>query len=86
MYDSVLPALPLPSCNILTSEEGPAAMSIQDFVETDLLLTLDSGCCEHKVDMADAPGYACVRHPSPGFQRGQKFVVGNGDRVQNKGK
>ena len=35
--------------------------------------------------MADAPGYACVLHPSAGSQRGQKFVVGNGDRVANRG-
>ena len=60
-------------------------MSMEDFVETDILLTLDSGCCEHIVDMADAPGYACVFHPSPGSQRGHKFVVGSGERVNNKG-
>ena len=34
---------------------------------------------------ADAHGYASVVHPSPGSQRGQKFVVGNGERVNNKG-
>ena len=60
-------------------------MAIQEFVETDILLTLDSGCCDHIVDIADAPGYACVLGPSPGSQRGQRFVVGNGDRVPNKG-
>ena len=60
-------------------------MSMEGFVESDILLTLDIGCCDHIVDMADAPGYACVLPPSPGFQRGQKFVVGSGGRVQNKG-
>ena len=58
---------------------------MEDFVETDILPTLDSGCCDYIVDMADAPGYACVLHSSAGSLRGQKFVVGNGDRAANKG-
>ena len=62
---------------IMTSEEDPAALAMEDFVETDILLTLDSGCCDYICDIADAPGY--------GSQRGQRFVVGNGDRVQNQG-
>jgi hypothetical protein len=86
VYDDLLRAMPpIPSCNIVTGEEDPAVMAMEDFVETDILLTLDSGCCDHIVDMADAPGYACVLHPSAGSQRGQKFVVGNGDRVANRG-
>ena len=70
---------------LLTIEEDPAVMSMEDFVGTDILLTLNSGCCDHIVDMADTPGYACVAHPSAGSQRGQKFVVGSEDRVSNKG-
>ena len=31
----------VPSCHILTSEEDPAVMAMEDFVETDILLTLD---------------------------------------------
>ena len=60
-------------------------MTLEDFVKTDVFLTLDSGCCDHIVDMADAPGYAAVLHPSPGSQRNQQFVVGNGERVANRG-
>ena len=60
-------------------------MSLEDIVETDIFLTLDSGCCDHIVDMADAPGYAAVLHPSPGSQRNQQFVVGSGERVANRG-
>ena len=71
VYDSILQAMPpSPSCILLTSEEDPAVMSMEDFVETDMLLTLGSGCCDHIVDMADAPGYACVLHPSAGSLRG----------------
>jgi hypothetical protein len=86
VYDDLIHAMPqFPSCNILTSEEDLAVMAMEDFVETDLLLTLDSGCCDQILDMADARGYACVLHPSAGSQRGQKFVVGSGERVSNRG-
>ena len=86
VYDAVLDALPMAeaTCNIMTSED-PAAVALDDWVETDILLTLDSGCCDHICDLGDAPGYAHVLEPSPGSQRGQRFVVGNGDRVKNQG-
>ena len=84
VVDSVLDILP-DSALVMTTEEDPSIMSLEDFVETDILLTLDSGCCDHIVDMADAPGYASVLHSSPGSQQNQKFVVGNGDRVANQG-
>ena len=48
-------------------------------------LTLDSGCCEHVLDVADAPGYAHFISESPGSKRGQRFIVGNGERVPNAG-
>ena len=60
-------------------------MALEDFVETDILLTLDSCCFDHIVDMADAPGYAAVLHPAPGSQRNQHFVVGNGERAASRG-
>ena len=60
-------------------------MAMEDFVETDILLTLDHGCCDHICDIADAPGYAAVLSPSPGSHRGQRFIVGSGERVPNKG-
>ena len=66
MLDSVLDILP-DSALIMTAEEGPSVTSLEDFVETDILLTLDNGWCDHIVDMADAPGYAAVLHPSPGL-------------------
>ena len=72
------------ACNILVSED-PAVMALDDWVETDILLTLDSGCCDHICDLSDAPGYAHFMEPSPGSQSGQRFVVGNGDRVKNQG-
>ena len=85
MLDDVLDVLPIPSALITTSEEDRAVTALEDFVETDISLTLDSGCCDHIVDMADAPGYAAVLHGSLGSQRNRQFVVGNGERVANWG-
>ena len=70
---------------ITHSEEDPAVMPLEEFVETDVQLTLDSGCCDHILDNADAPGYANALQPSAGSKRRQRFVVGNGERVPNRG-
>ena len=85
MFDDILDVLPIPCALITTSEEDPTVMALEDFVETDILLTLDSGCCDYFVDTAHAPWYDAVLHPSPGSQRNQQFVVGSGERVANKG-
>ena len=79
VLDDVLEVLPIPSAMIRTSKQDPAVMALDDCVEMDILLTLVSGCCDHIVDMADAPGYAAVLHPSPGSQRNEQFVVGSGE-------
>ena len=44
VLDDVLEVLPIPSAMIMTSEEDPALMALEDLVETDIFLTLDSGC------------------------------------------
>ena len=72
-------------CQIVTSENGPAAMAVENWVETEILLTLDSGCCDHILDIADAPGYQGALQESAGSKRGQRFVVGTGERVPNRG-
>ena len=46
-------------------------------------MVLDSGACELVMDSEDASGYAISE--SPGSNRGQGFVVGNGARVANEG-
>ena len=53
---------------LTTLEADPSIMTIGDFVETTIELTLDSGCCDHVLDLADTPGYACILAPSPGSQ------------------
>ena len=65
VLDSVLDVLP-ESALIMTAGEDPPVMALEDFVETDILLSLDSGCCERIIDMADASAYAAVLRPSPG--------------------
>ena len=74
-----------PGAFVTYAEEDPAALTADTFVETDIVLTLDSGCCDHIVDLADAPGYNAVLEPSPGSLRKQRFVVGNGSRVPKQG-
>ena len=76
MLDDVLDVLPIPSALITTSEEDPAVMALGDFVEADILVTLDSGCCDHIVDMADACGYAAVLHSSPGRSATRSLWLG----------
>ena len=86
VLEQVVSMLPQDSAMVVTTDEPDApAMSMEDFVETDIVLTLDSGCCDHIADMADFPGYAHMLTPSLGSERGQRFVVGNGDRVKNQG-
>ena len=66
-------------------DEGFALLPLEDWVDTDIELTLDSGCCEHVIDIGDARGYANYITESPGSKRGQNFVVGNGEKVSNDG-
>ena len=65
--------------------EGTILLSDGEFVETEIEVALDSGCCEHVLDIVDAPGYINSILPSPGSRRGQQFVVGNGQRIANEG-
>ena len=60
-------------------------MAIGEFIETEITITLDSGCVDHLADMADIPGYACVLESSPGSRRGQRYIVGDGGKVKNEG-
>jgi hypothetical protein len=56
-----------------------------EWVDKWIEITLDSGCCEHVLDLTDAPGYGAFITQSVGSRRGQNFVVGNGQRVPNEG-
>ena len=71
--------------NVCTLEPDLAVMNVEDFVETTIELTLDSGCCDHVLDIIDTPGYACVLGPSPGSRQKRNFIVGNGEKLPNNG-
>ena len=58
-------------------------MMTENWVDTEIEVTLDSGCCEHVMDIADAPGYGNFIVDSPGSKRRQHFIVGNGQKVPN---
>ena len=88
VLDSVLDMVSMDAAMamVITAEDGEGfAMTMDEFVETDIVLALDSGCCDHICDLADVPGYANSVTQSPGSQRGQRFIVDNGDRVPNQG-
>jgi hypothetical protein len=57
----------------------------EEWIDQWIELTLDSGCCEHVLDLTDAPGHANFITTSMGSRRGQNFVVGNGQKVPNEG-
>ena len=69
---------------MMTDDDEPCALNVE-WVETEIEICLDSGCCDHVLDLIDAPGYASFLGESAGSKRGQKYVVGNGQRVKNEG-
>ena len=67
------------------TETEDDVLATADWVDTEIEITLDSGCCEHVLDLSDAPGYASYLTESTGSKRGRHFIVGNGERVPNEG-
>ena len=70
---------------ITLDETSVLPFSPSEWQDREIELTLDSGCCEHVLDIVDVPGYANFIVESTGSRRGQNFVVGNGERVPNEG-
>ena len=72
---------------IMTDDDDQqrCAFPVSEWVDTYIEVTLDSGCCEHVLDLADMPGYAAFITDSPGSRRQQNFIVGNGCEVPNEG-
>ena len=69
----------------MTIEYPDGLFNLDNVVECDIIVTLDSGCCEHVLDLLDAPGYQEVMRPSKGSIRGQNCFVGSGDRLPDEG-
>ena len=73
------------ACLDLTDDGGDEVLAADTWVDTVIYMTLDSGCCEHVMDITDAPGYHAYLVQSAGSKRKQNFVVGNGQKVPNEG-
>ena len=59
-------------------------MFVSEWVDMDIEVALDSGCCDHVMDTEQcAPGYEV--HESEGSKQGAGFLVGNGQRIPNEG-
>ena len=68
---------------LLDADEAGPVLQVGEWIDIDLKMVLNSGACEHVMDLEDAPGYAVS--DSLRSMRGQGFVVGNGARVPNEG-
>ena len=56
-----------------------------EWIDKAIEITLDLGCCDHIMDVTDAPGYGSFLVESPGSKRDQMHVVGNGAEVPSEG-
>ena len=66
-------------------DDDDYALPLQDWIDSEIELTLDSGCCEHVIDIGEIRGYVNYVTESSGSKRGQNFIVGNGAKVSNDG-
>ena len=67
------------------AQGGNDILPIEQWIDRTIEVTLDSGACDHILDLTDAPGYAQFLAESPGSRRDQMYVVGNGAEVPNEG-
>ena len=51
----------------LTTDDDEHLLPITDWQDVEIEITLDSGCCEHVLDVAEVPGYTVSE--SPGSRR-----------------
>jgi hypothetical protein len=73
------------AAHIMTTDDESDVLGVDAWNDTEIEITLDSGCCEHVMDLGNAPGYGAFIDESAGSKRRQNFVVGNGQRVPNEG-
>ena len=72
---------------IITSKDSAsdnAVLPVAEWIDQAIEVTLDSGACDHILDMADAPGYASFLVESPGSRRDQQYIVGNKCRTRDR--
>ncbi len=71
-------------CGILEEEQSPdEVLANEDFQEVDVVVCGDSGCSDHIMNRADAPGYRV--EPSEASKRGKGYVAADGGRIENEG-
>ena len=66
-----------------STEEDEAILNVDDWQDIMVDMTLDSGACRHVMPRERALGYP-IQDPTAS-RRGLGFIVGNGERVPNKG-
>ena len=68
-----------------TDDDDGNVLGVDRWVDSEIEITLDSGCCEHVMDLGDAPGYGAFLTQSDGSRRKQNFSEGNGQKVPSEG-
>ena len=64
-------------------DDDQALATAQEWIDDEFEVALDSGSTDNVCHPEDAPGY--VVEASQGSRRGQKFVVGDGNKISNDG-
>ena len=85
IYDVLVDKIHQKVLLITDSEQSSVLMGAAAQIDTDIDITLDSGCVDHIIDLGDAPGYEAYIAESAGSKRKQDYVVGNGAKVPNEG-
>ena len=83
--DSVVEKIETSILPVTTDDNEGDILGFGSWVVSEIEITLDSGCCEHVMDLGDAPGYIAFLTESDGSRRKQNFIVGNGQKVPNVG-
>ena len=83
--DSVIEKIEASILPVTTDDDEGDILGVDSWVDSEIEITLDSGCCEHVMDLGDAPGYGAFLTQSDGSRRKQNFIVGNGQKVPNEG-
>ena len=67
----------------IETEDAACMVNEDEWVDVEFEVALDSGSMEHVCDEIDTPGYELQE--SEGSKKGQNFIVGDGNRIPNKG-
>ena len=69
---------------VTTDDDEGDILGLDSCVDSEIEITLDSGCCEHVMDLGDAPGYGAFLTESGGSRRTQNSIVATARRFPTR--